>query len=471
MNSAHTTGRGDARAILERDGWDGWAWGCVVADGSGRWSAGDPARSPGYPGALYDVNGQGGGYRIGAPKSGPAAPESPWWSDGAADPWRDPYAPSAIVIAAPVQAPVEAPVLESPARRVTMPLVIAISLLSALLAGGLGGALGYLTAVRSGAAASSSVGLGSGTPSLAQRAPQSLAAAAKAVLPSVVTVRVDSAVGSAIGTGFIVSSDGYLITNDHVVDGIDGPATIIFSDATVATAKLVGADPESDIAVLKLARTGLPAVTFGDSDTIAVGDPVLAIGSPLDLPNTVTFGIVSAVRRPLEVTDGSSPTRYYSAIQTDAAVNHGNSGGPLVDAGGRVIGVDAVIKSLGSGDQEAGNIGLAFAIPIDQAKRVAQELISGSKVTRTVIGATVQSSYHNPNGGVEISAVSGGGPAEQAGLKSGDVIVAIGGTPLTDPGDLTAVVREYAPGTVVTVTYQRGASSHTVQVKLVVDAG
>jgi putative serine protease PepD len=436
------------------------------------------ADGPGPTGALYDANGPATAHRPGVPptKAPPTDPlpshgSSPWWSDATADPWRDPYAPSAVVISAPEPPPVAAPDLDPPVRRVTWPLVVAISVLSALLAGGLGGALGYLTAVQSGVSGTAG-GLGnSGASALTQRAPQSLAAVAKSVLPSVVTVRVDGLSGSSIGTGFIISSDGYVVTNDHVIDGIDDTATIIFNDASVDSARLVGTDPESDIAVLKLSRTGLPAVTFGDSDSIAVGDPVLAIGSPLDLPSTVTFGIISAVRRPLEVSDGTGPTRYYAAIQTDAAVNHGNSGGPLVDASGRVIGVDAVIKSLGSTDQEAGNIGLAFAIPIDQAKRVAATLIGGRKVTRTVIGALVQPSYHNPNGGVLLGTIAPGGPAAQAGLQAGDVIVTLGGTPLVSPGDLTALVREYAPGSVVTLSYKRGTAAHTVQVKLVADAG
>ena len=309
------------------------------------------------------------------------------------------------------------------------------------------------------------------TPGLAQRAPGSLAAVAKSVLPSVVTVRVDSSLGSAIGSGFIVSSDGYVITNDHVIDGIDGNATITFNDASTAPAKLVGTDPESDIAVLKIAKSGLPAVTFGNSDSIAVGDPVLAIGAPLDLQNSVTAGIISSLRRPLEIADGSGPTRYYAAIQTDAAINHGNSGGPLVDAAGHVIGVDAVIKSLGGSQDEAGNIGLAFAIPINQAKRTAESIISTGKVQRTVIGATPQASYHNPNGGVLLSTIAAGGPADQAGLQPDDVILSVGGTPLDEAGDLVAIVREYAPGSVVSVTYLRGTARHTLQVKLVASDG
>ena len=185
-----------------------------------------------------------------------------------------------------------------------------------------------------------------------------------------------------------------MITNDHVVSGLSGTPSVRFSDATTAPAKFIGSDPESDIAVLKIDKTGLKPITFGTSSGVAVGDPVLAVGAPLDLENSVTYGIISALHRPLEVSEGGQ-TRYYAAIQTDAAINHGNSGGPLVDASGRVIGVDAVIKSM-SNNEDAGNIGLAFAIPIDQAKRVAEQIINNGKVPHTVMGVTVANAEQPP---------------------------------------------------------------------------
>ena len=180
-----------------------------------------------------------------------------------------------------------------------------------------------------------------------------------------------------------------MITNDHVVEGADGTLSVSFSDGSTAAANLVGRDPESDIAVIKVSKGDLPAVQFGDSDSIAVGDPVLAFGSPLALNNTVTQGIVSALDRTMQAGDPGGTTRYYAAMQTDAAVNQGNSGGPLVDAAGRVIGVNSVIRSVGGTETEAGNIGLAFAIPINQAKRIAQDIIDTGKARRTVIGAEV----------------------------------------------------------------------------------
>ena len=469
------TGLGTAppRAILERTSHEPTI-GDAVTDGSAPWSA-RPTGGAVPPSEHADELAWSGNHANGngnAAHATSANAASPWWTDARADPWRDPTAPAAVIVPARGPDPVAVPEVDPPKRRVSLGHVLVISLLAALLAGGLGGALGYLAAVKSGLREAVPLGTGaSGTPGVAQRAPGSLAAVAKKVLPSVVTVRVDSPLGTAIGSGFIVSSDGYMITNDHVIDGLNGNATITFNDSTTAAAKLVGTDPESDVAVLKIAKTGLPAVTFGDSDAIAVGDPVLAIGAPLDLQNSVTAGIISSLRRPLEISDGTGPTRYYAAIQTDAAINHGNSGGPLVDAAGQVIGVDAVIKSIGSSDEDAGNIGLAFAIPINQAKRIAESLIATGKVQRTVIGATLQASYHNPNGGVLISTVAPNGPAASAGLKSDDVILTVGGTALDAAGDLTAVVREYAPGSVVPVTYLRGTGRHTVQVKLAASDG
>jgi putative serine protease PepD len=445
-----------------------------VADRSA-WSAEGP--SVPSSGALYDVGGPPSGNAPGVPPPvpgplapGPQANASAWWSDATADPWRDPAASSAIIVSAPTAAPVETPDFTPKHRRTPVLQVLLISLITALLAGGLGGALGFLVASRSGAG---NVGLGNGNgsaPALANRAPTSLAGVIKAVMPSVVTIRAQTSLGTSIGSGFIASTDGYVITNDHVVSGLTGDPTVKFSDATTARAKLVGTDVESDIAVLKVAKTGLPAVTFGDSDTVATGDPVLAFGAPLDLENTVTYGIISALHRPLEINDGSGPTRYYAAIQTDAAVNHGNSGGPLIDGAGRVIGVNAVIKSLGASEGDAGNIGLAFAIPIDQARRTATDIITNGKVSsRTVMGVTVASP--SQGGGVELASVANNGPADASGLKPGDVVLEVGGGLVDAPGDLTALVREYAPGTVVPVVFKRAGVSHTAQVKLAADAG
>ncbi|HKS99503.1 MAG TPA: trypsin-like peptidase domain-containing protein [Rugosimonospora sp.] len=408
----------------------------------------------------------------GYPRTGP---ESPWWSDALTDPWRDPGAPSAVVIRSPGAVPppagtaVTVPIAGDVGRR-GLGLIFLIVLVTALLAGGLGGTLGFVFA--GGGSGRTVLGNGGGASAapLAQRPPTSLAGVVARVLPSVVTIKIGTSSGYSLGSGFIISPDGYVETNDHVVEGLSGSATVTFSDSSVGTARLVGVDEESDVAVLKLARTGLPAVQFGDSDQIAVGDPVLAFGAPLALSNTVTYGIVSALNRTMEADEPGGPSRYYAAIQTDAAVNHGNSGGPLVDSAGRVIGMNSVIKSLASDSQDAGNIGLAFAIPINQAKRIAMDIIETGHARRTVIGAQLRDSYTNPDGGVQLASVDAAGPAARAGLKANDVLMKIDGVPMDQPSDLIALVRKYAPGDAVRVDYRRGASAATVQVTLTADA-
>ncbi|TDC31492.1 PDZ domain-containing protein [Micromonospora sp. 15K316] len=410
----------------------------------------------------------------GPPAATPGHPASPWWSDALADPWRDPAAPAAVIVplgnaAGTEPEPVSDP--DAPGRPKLRQLLL-VPLVTALLAGALGGALGYALAVRGGVGGGTVLGAEPGqAPALAQRRPESLAAVAERVLPSVVTIRVSSLGGTSEGSGFVASADGHVITNDHVVAGGTGRASVIFNDGTSSPAKLVGQDPESDIAVIKVERSGLRPVEFGDSDALAVGDPVLAIGSPLSLTNTVTAGIVSALDRTMQAGEPGGPVRYYAAIQTDAAVNHGNSGGPLVDSAGRVIGVNSTIKSLVSEGQEAGNIGLAFAIPINQAKRVTQDIIGTGKARRTVIGAQVGGpNAAVPGGGVRLESIEPSGPAQAAGLRAGDVVMRLNGRPMTEPSDLIALVRKFAPGSVVTVEYRRGSSRQNASVTLAADA-
>ncbi|KHD72830.1 peptidase S1 [Actinoplanes utahensis] len=362
-------------------------------------------------------------------------------------------------------APLEMPPNPDEPRR-GFGMIMAICLITALLAGGVGGTLGFVFAVRGGYVDASRTQLGASgqqVPESTQRDPESLAGVAERVMPSVVTVRV----AGAIGSGFVVSADGYVITNDHVVEGADETLTVSFHDGSTATAKLVGRDPESDLAVIKVAKSGLTPVALGNSDEIAVGDPVLAFGSPLALVNTVTQGIVSALDRTIQAGEQGGTTRYYAAIQTDAAVNQGNSGGPLVNGAGQVVGVNSVIRSVGGSDTEAGNIGLAFAIPINQAKRVAQDIIDTGKARRTVIGAEVRTG--ETAGGARLRSVQPGGPAAAAGLRAGDVIIKLGGHPLEEGTDLIALVRKYAPGAVVAVEYKRGTATASVSVTLAAD--
>ncbi|WFE38275.1 trypsin-like peptidase domain-containing protein [Micromonospora sp. WMMD998] len=427
---------------------DGWDW-----------------RQPGGAGAP------GGGPSPGQPPQGAGSgATSPWWSDALADPWRDPYAPAAVVVpaAAPAGSGEPEPVTDpDQPTRPGLRQVVLISLVTALLAGSLGSALTYAL-LRGGDVPTLGAQAGQ-APALAQRKPESLAGVAERVLPSVVTIRVASFGGTSEGSGFVVSTDGHIITNDHVVADGPGRATVLFNDGSTAAGTVVGQDPESDIAVIKVTRSGLTPVQFGDSDALAVGDPVLAMGSPLSLANTVTAGIVSALDRTMQAGEPGGPTRYYAAIQTDAAVNHGNSGGPLVDGAGRVVGVNSTIKSLVADGQEAGNIGLAFAIPINQAKRVTEEIIGTGKARRTVIGASVGGTGAT-GGGVRLNAVEPAGPAAAAGMRTGDVVLRLDGHPMTDPTDLVALVRKYAPGSVVTVEYRRGSSRQNASVTLAADA-
>lgn len=397
-----------------------------------------------------------------------APPASFWWSDALNDPWRDPHSPVALVPPAErAHAPVPEPLAEPDhTRRRTLWTVAGAAVLAGVLAGVLGGAMGVRFSDDRQAARSI---LGS-TASPPQRAPESLAAVASMLLPSVVTVRVPVDGSVSLGSGFVASADGHIITNDHVVSGSSGVVSVIFDDGTSSPAKVIGTDPESDVAVLQVKRGELHPALLGDSDAVAVGDAVVAIGSPLALRGTVTAGIVSALDRPIATDAENGTTRYYAAIQTDAAVNHGNSGGPLVDAAGQVVGINAVIKSMAGSEESAGNIGLAFAIPINHARRVAEEIISAGRAHRTVIGAEVEESFRGPAGGVRLGEVTATGPAAEAGMRTGDVVTSFDGRPLSEPTDLIALVRKTAPGEVVEVTYKRGSTSHDAAVTLVADA-
>jgi putative serine protease PepD len=406
------------------------------------------------------------------PASAPPVPQNgnntAWWTNATTDPWRDPQAPAVVVTSPPGTLPQleSMPQMMPPAKRgVGLGLVLMISLVSALFAGVLGGTLGYVFSERN---RSNGTQLGSKPGTLTQRAPGTLAELVKKALPSVVTIRVKVQGGTSLGSGFIVSNTGYIVTNNHVVEDGTGQMVVSFSDATTASAALVGSDAESDLAVIKVEKAGLTAVEIGNSDAVAVGDPVVAIGSPLGLTNTVTYGIVSALDRPIRTSENGGGSRYYSAIQTDAAVNQGNSGGPLFDGSGRVIGVNSVISSLSEDQAHAGNVGLAFAIPSNQTKRVAEEIISSGKAKHTVIGADIDVNYDK--GGSKLTTIASGGPAEKAGLRTGDVVTKVGTATVEESWDMVALVRRYAPGTAVAIEYQRSGTRQTVQVTLTADA-
>ncbi len=305
---------------------------------------------------------------------------------------------------------------------------------------------------------------------LSPRADNSIAAIAEAVTPSVVSIKVVTGTSGGTGTGFVISDDGYIMTNNHVVASAvqGGKITVSFKDESSAEARIVGRSPAYDIAVIKVDKSGLHPVTLGNSASVVVGDAAVAIGSPLGLEGTVTSGIISAVRRPVTA-GGSGEATHISALQTDAAINPGNSGGPLVNAEGQVIGVNSSIATMGqteNGSSSSGSIGLGFAIPINNAKRVADEIIASGESKVPIIG--VQVNMETPDqGGALITGVTQNGPGAQAGLKEGDRIVDIDGDKIADPAEGLAVIRSHHPGDTIKVTVvTQSGETKTVDVKL-----
>jgi putative serine protease PepD len=309
-----------------------------------------------------------------------------------------------------------------------------------------------------------------------------LSQAAAEVLPSVVSISVRSDELSGSGSGIIISADGQILTNNHVVaaaaDG--GDLTVTFSDGTTADASIVGRDPATDLAVIKAdGVSGLTPATFGSSDDLNVGDTVLAIGSPLGLDGSVTSGIVSALDRSITLQgdqeqspfggspqQGAGQTAVIDAIQTDAAINPGNSGGPLVNADGEVVGVNTAIASLAQGTtSEGGNIGVGFAIPIDSARDIAQQLVEDGSVSHAFLGVSIADA-ENGEPGALVGRVQQGTPADAAGLQEGDVITKVGDTEVTDAAGLTSAIRDHKPGDSVTVEYTRDGQSASVDVTL-----
>ncbi len=300
---------------------------------------------------------------------------------------------------------------------------------------------------------------------------------AKAVLPSVVQINVAGGSEAGSGTGIIISSNGNILTNNHVVEAAaqQGTITVAFSDGTTSSAQIVGRDPKTDLAVVKVDRTGLTPATFGKSSDLAVGEEVVAIGSPFGLESTVTSGIVSALNRPVSSSDGTGQnTTVFPAVQTDAAINPGNSGGPLVDLEGRVVGINSAIRSGGTTSASAGSIGLGFAIPIDLAKSVADQLVKGEQVEHALIGVTVRPAVSNDEItgiGAEITEVNPDSPGAKAGLERGDIVTAINNQPVGSSDALVAGIRGYRPGEQVTLTYLRDGKKAETQVTLASDGG
>ena len=352
-------------------------------------------------------------------------------------------------------------------RRPWAALVVGAAV-TAVVAGGVGGAVGY-TAARATTSpaqptafatlpAATETGVGS------PPADGSIAAIAIALEPSVVQLNVSGSQGSGTGSGFILRSDGYILTNNHVASIADGGGSIkvVFNDGSKADATLVGTNPGYDLAVVKVDKSGLPAVTLGSSSALQVGDTAIAIGSPLGLQGTVTSGIISALNRPVTA-GGSGDAAYINAIQTDAAINPGNSGGPLVNGSGQVIGINSAIATMGQGGQ-TGSIGLGFSIPIDTAKRIAEEIIATGTSTTPIMGVELDMNYSGE--GAKVTTVSAGGPAASGGVQTGDIVTQFDGQSIADATALIVAIRSLAPGEQVTLTVQRNGQTQDVTVTL-----
>nr|WP_237550982.1 trypsin-like peptidase domain-containing protein [Streptomyces sp. SID5614] len=360
-------------------------------------------------------------------------------------------------------------------------LVAAVAV-AALVAGGIGGALGFWAADRNdnGSSGSSTTVSASDTPKDLKRPAGTVAGVAAKALPSVVTIDAQGGDGEGgTGTGFVYDKEGHILTNNHVVASAaeSGELSATFSDGKKYAAEVVGRAQGYDVAVLKLKNPpqGLAPLPLGNSESVAVGDSTIAIGAPFGLSNTVTTGIISAKNRPVASGDGqSNKNSYMSALQTDASINPGNSGGPLLDATGAVIGINSAIQSTGGGlgQSQAGSIGLGFAIPINQAKNVAEQLIKTGKPVYPVIGATV--TMEEKTGGAAISAEGAGGtpavtpngPAAKAGLKAGDVITKFNDTVIDSGPTLIGEIWTRKPGEKVTLTYERDGKEATAEVTL-----
>ncbi|MGW1256082.1 S1C family serine protease [Streptomyces sp. NPDC002513] len=365
--------------------------------------------------------------------------------------------------------------------------LVAAVLVAALVAGGVGGGIGYQLARNDDSTGSTTVSAATNGGDVKHNN-GSVAAVAARALPSTVTIEAESTNGQGgTGTGFVFDTQGHIVTNNHVVaDAVDGgKLTATFPNGKKYDAEIIGHAQGYDVAVVKLknAPSDLKPLPLGDSDKVAVGDETIAIGAPFGLSNTVTTGIISAKNRPVASSDGSSSSKasYMSALQTDASINPGNSGGPLLDAQGAVIGINSAIQSTGSSglgsSGQSGSIGLGFAIPINQAKYVAQQLIKTGKPVYAKIGASV--SLEDGSGGAKITdqgaagsaAIEPGGPAAQAGLKPGDVITKLDDMVIDSGPTLIGEIWTHKPGDKVTITYERDGKSHTADLTLGSRAG
>ena len=384
----------------------------------------------------------------------PAAP-SPWGeqSDFAAPRGSQPLeGPPVAVGFSPPQAP-PAGSTGSSGR------IIGIAVAAGLVAGILGGVGGAVLVDQLGSGGALTTGRLDQLPQSSAEAPPlqpgSVAAIADAALPTVVSLAVSGNAGQGTGSGFVLRPDGYILTNNHVISGAasGGRIVVAFSDGTEAKGEIVGRSASYDLGVVKVDRRGLEAAPLGNSEAVRVGDPVVAIGSPLGLNGTVTTGIISALQRPVTA-GGEGEQSFISALQTDAAINPGNSGGPLLDAEGKVIGINSAIATVpGATRSDAGSIGLGFAIPINTAKRISEEIIANGESATPVIGVTLDNRYTGP--GAKIEDVTPGGPSDGR-LRSGEIITSVDGREVADATEVIIAIRTKAPGDEITLGLENG---------------
>lgn len=369
---------------------------------------------------------------------------------------------------------------ERPRRRAGLAVAVVTTALVVGGAAGVGGAAAWNTVSDEADSSTSS------TPTASQvvdtpdspAASGSVEAVAAKVLPSVVKINVSGSEGAGSGSGIILSSDGEILTNNHVVEvaGNGGSISVSFNDGSSAPAEVLGTDPLTDTAVIKAQDvSGLTPATIGKSSDLKVGESVVAIGSPFGLDSTVTSGIVSALNRPVDVgSDAQNNSTTYPAIQTDAAINPGNSGGALVDMNGNVVGINSSIRTASSSTEQGGSIGLGFAIPIDFVMPIVDQMSNGETPTHARLGISV-SDVASQNGaevteGAEVQEVSTGSTAESAGLAKGDVITKVDDELISGADSLVATIRSYRPGDDVTITYLHDGDTKTVSLTLDSDA-
>ncbi|GAB3871718.1 trypsin-like peptidase domain-containing protein [Kibdelosporangium lantanae] len=410
------------------------------------------------------------------PGQAPAGERPLWSRDG--DPWRDPGAGAMIGPPAVGRTETEPDKKEAKAKgqllsvpellfgRRVKPTALAILAVVVLVIGAAGGLVGWWLGRTGDNLTDSSVTLGPIEPNV-KRDPGTIANVAKQVAPGVVSLEVTSDGGGAVGSGAVIRPEGYIVTNNHVIDmGANAKIVAVFPDGRRLDAKLVGTDKKTDIAVVKVQADKLTVLPLGDSDKLAVGDTVIAVGAPLGLSNTFTEGIVSALHRPVltQGNKGGDPPVAYDAIQTDAAINHGNSGGPLVDEHGQIIGVN---QSIYATSQDAGSIGLGFAIPANDVAKIAQSLINTGQVKHPDIGINAVSDVSaGSSQGARVANVADNSAAQKAGIHEGDIITKVGDRVVRNSAELTVAVRKFDIGATVPVVLVRDGRELQISVVL-----